>query len=54
MKKYKETTIKINERSIDSIKKAERKKAQLENQGYNLVSHFGGFSESVMIYRLYI
>lgn len=48
---YKEISIHIDEMSIDSIKKAERKKARLENQGYNLVNTKCGITQSVMIYR---
>lgn len=35
---------------LKSIKKAEVKKAKLENEGYKLISNFGGFNETVMIY----
>ena len=32
------------------IKKSETKKAKLENDGYRLISNFGGINETVMIY----
>ncbi len=35
---------------LNSIKKSEKKKAKLENDGYRLISNFGGINETVMIY----
>ena len=40
----------IREDSINSIKQAEKDKFNLENKGYNLINHFGGLYESVMLY----
>lgn len=44
-------TIRIFYNDLKSIKNAEKKKTKLENLGYNLISHFGGMNESVMIYK---
>ena len=49
--KTKEIIIRIDERSIDSIKKAERKKWKLENQGYTLVRQSTGVNFSELVYK---
>lgn len=46
-----EKTIRVLWNDLKSIKKAETRKARLENLGYNLISHFGGLNETVMIYK---
>jgi len=44
-------TIRVDWNDLKSIKKAERTKTKLENAGYQLISHFGGMNETVMIYK---
>jgi hypothetical protein len=44
-------SIKVNWNDVESIKKAEKKKSKLENDGYIQISHFGGMNETVMIYE---
>lgn len=43
-------TLNIDWNNEDSIKLAEKQKAQLENKGYTLINSFGGVNHSVMIY----
>jgi hypothetical protein len=51
MKNTDRVSININWESETSIEESEKKKESLENKGYQLISHFGGMKQSVMIYQ---
>ena len=42
--------IEINERDLKSIKRAEKTKTRLENDGYTLIETVGGINTSILIY----
>jgi len=44
----KRVTIYIDENNLESVKKAEIKKAKLENAGYKVISTFCGFTRSII------
>jgi hypothetical protein len=49
-KTIRKTMIKIDLTNIDSIKMAEKKKAELENKGYTLSEKIIGFSTAKFVY----
>jgi len=49
----KEVLVKVDWNDTGSIKKAERKKLKLENDGYTLVRTTGGPFTTTLVYRLH-